>query len=110
MTYSDEEAVDTFLDYMRYFSIKHHVPGRIRVKASLLKVGELKKLDGQGFEEFIDRIPGINGYRVNKSALSAVIEYDDAVLPFALWEDVVTVNSFPTKRDELREKLLALLT
>ncbi len=109
MTYSDEEAVDIFLDYMRYFSIAHHVPGRIRVKASLLKAKELKKLDPTGFEGFIDRIPGIKGYRVNKAALSAVIEYDTAALPFALWEEVVTINSWPAKHDEVKEKLLALL-
>ncbi len=109
MAYSDEEAVDIFLDYMRYFTIKHHVPGRIRVKASLLKAKELKKLDGKGAEVFIDRIPGIKGYRLNKAALSAVIEYDADVLPSALWEEVITVNSFPAKRDELRERLLALL-
>lgn len=109
MTYSDEEIVDTFLDYIRYFSIAHHVPGRIRVKASWLKAGELKKIDERELQQVVERIPGISDYRVNKKALSAVIEYDNSLLPFDLWEEVVAVNMYPVKRDEVRGKLLALL-
>ncbi len=109
MIYSNEEAVDTFLDYIRYFSIAHHVPGRIRVKASLLKARELKKIDRDGIEEIVSRISGITGYRLNKKALSAVIEYDNSVIPPTLWEDVIAINSWPARRGEVREKLLALL-
>ncbi len=109
MTYSNEEAVDSFLDYIRYFSIAHHVPGRIRVKASMLKVRELKKIDTADVEQIIARIAGIKGYRVNKKALSAVIEYDTGIISPALWEDVIAVNSWPASRDQVRQKLLALL-
>ncbi len=109
MKYSNEEAVDTFLDYIRYFSIAHHVPGRIRVKASLLKARELKKIDGADIEEIVNRISGITGYRLNRKALSAVIEYDNSVIPPTLWEDVITIDSWPARRGEVREKLLTLL-
>ncbi len=110
MEYSNEEAVDTFLDYIRHFSIAHHVPGRIRVKASWFKVNNLKDIDGNGLQELIDRIPGIKQYRLNKKALSAVIEYDESLIPYTLWEDVVKVDNFPAQRDEVRRKLLTLLT
>ncbi len=107
--YTHEEVVDVFLDHIRYLAIVHHVTGRIRVKAGWDAVKTLAKTGTSEIERVIGMIPGIHDYRVNKKALSVVIEYDPAVLPFSLWEDVGRLKDYPLHRDEVRERLLAIL-
>ncbi len=108
--YNDEEIVDKFLDNTRYLKIAHHVPGRIRVKASWSGARKLAKEDTSDLGEVIDKIPGILEYRVNKKALSVIISYDSEVLPFQLWEDVGTLGENPGNRTEVKERLLNILS
>ncbi len=108
-TNSNEKIVDTFLDHIRFLKIAHHVPGRIRVKAGWDGVRHLIGMDSKEIEDIIDRIPGITGHRVNKKALSVIITYNPAILPFTLWKKVGSLGQYPMKQEEVREKLLTLL-
>ncbi|PID77139.1 MAG: hypothetical protein CSB24_02890 [Deltaproteobacteria bacterium] len=107
--YSNEEVVDKFLDNIRYLKIAHHVKGRVRVKASLSGARKLAREDTSDFGEVIDRIPGIDKYRMNKMALSLVVDYDPSVLPFELWEEVGGLAENPANREEVKNKLLNIL-
>ncbi len=109
MSLSNDEKVETFLDSIKYFSIAHHLPGRIRIKASLLKAAQLRKVKSDDISEVADTLPGIHSCRVNMKGLSAVIEYDKNIIPPELWEEVANVEKFPATRAEVKEKLLALL-
>jgi hypothetical protein len=112
-TDSNENIVDTFLDHVRYLKIVHHVPGRIRVKASWDGARQLVKMDSrmdqQGLSEIISRIPGITEYRVNEKALSVIISYDTGILPFDLWEEVGSLGQYPMNREAVRGKLLSIV-
>ncbi len=107
--YADEDVVDQFLDHIRWFTIAHHVLGRIRVKVLLKNALHLKDVETADLEEIIARVPGVLRYRVNKKALSVVIEYDPQVLPYELWEDVASIEKYPLQRDGVKARLLALL-
>jgi len=107
--YSNEDIVDTFLDHLRHLRIAHHVPGRIRVKASLSAAQHLAKVDMQEAEALVQRIPGIEGYRANPGALSVIIQYDQHLLPFSLWEEIGGLHDNPLARDTVRARLLAIL-
>lgn len=107
--FSNEELVDGFLDHVRYLKVAHHVAGRIRVRAILNKVKDLANIDESNLETIVQRIPGINNYRINKKALSVVIEYDSAVLPYDLWEDIGQLNKYPLMADDIRSRLLSVL-
>ncbi len=109
-TLSHEEIVDTFLDHIRYLKIAHHVPGRIRVKASLNAAKKLAEVDMDELERVIRMVPGIAGYRVNTKALSVIIDYSADMLPFHLWEDVGTLAENPLNRERIKQQLLVLLT
>lgn len=104
-----ETVVDEFLNHIRFFEIVHHVQGRIRVKAVLSSVKELNSFDRDQLEHIVARIPGITNYRVNPKALSVVIEYKPEILPYDLWEDVGSLESYPLKREEIRNRLIELL-
>jgi len=106
--YTQEQLVDGLLDHMLYLSIAHHVTGRIRVKASWNGAQKLASLSEKNLTAIISAIPGIIEYRVNKKALSVIIQYDTDVLPPSLWEEVAEVGQYPGKRDQVRRQLLAL--
>ncbi len=108
--YTQEQLVDGLLDHMLYLHIAHHVPGRIRVKASWSGAHKLGTVDEKEMTTIIDSIPGILDYRVNKKALSVIIEYDGHILPFSLWEQVASVGQFPGKREQVRGQLLTILS
>ncbi len=107
--FNDEEIVDSFLDHIRYLAIAHHVNGRLRVKASWSGAKQLAKLNEEEIESLIARIPGILDYRVNKKALSIVINYDPEILAFSLWEEIGALGEYPLNREEVRAKLLTIL-
>ena len=107
--YTNEELVDAFLENIRYLNVVHHVKGRIRVKASLSGAKKLAEVDPDVMEEVISSLPGITSYRVNKKALSVIIEYNSKVLPYNLWEQVGELNRNPGNLSTTREQLLAIL-
>ena len=107
--YTPEQLVDGLLDHMLYLSIAHHVPGRIRVKASWNGAQKLGAVNENELMNLIAGIPGIVEYRINKKALSVIIQYDTDILPPSLWEEVAAVGQYPGKRAEVRGELLALL-
>jgi len=107
--YSVEEIVDNFLDHIRYLKVKHHVPGRIRVKATWSGAKKLATGSEADIKKIIAMIPGINEYRMNPKALSVVINYNDEILSFQLWEDISMLGEFPLHRDKVRGQLLDIL-
>ncbi len=57
----------------------------------------------------IARIPGIKDYRVNKKAVTVVINYDPDILPYDLWEDVGKLRENPVHQEEVKTRLLEIL-
>ncbi len=106
--------IDGFLDKLRCLSLAHHVKGRVRVKTSWSQISRLMASDSlpsaSDIEAFLLRMPGIKGCRVNRQALSMVIEYDESIWPYRLWEDLVALDTNPGARDALRDELLAIWT
>jgi len=107
--YSNEEIVDKFLDHVRYLQVKHHVAGRIRVKASWAGAQKLAAMKEGELENIIEGIPGIGEYRINPKALSVIINYDPDVLPFSLWEEVGTLGEYPANHGSVRTQLLGVM-
>lgn len=107
--HTNEEIVDGFLDHVRYLKVKHHVNGRIRVKASWSGAKKLAGVEEGELEKIIAGIPGIKEYRVNRKALSVVIDYNPAVLPFSLWEEIGTLGENPVNQENVRTQLLDIM-
>ncbi len=106
---NNEELVENFLDNIRYLSIAHHVAGRIRIKAGWDAVKKLGDIEPVDIERAIAAIPGIVNYRVNKKALSVIVEYDIDILPYSLWEEVGGLRENPLNREKVKKQLLEIL-
>lgn len=74
-----------FLGLRRHVRVAHHTPGRIRLKLSGLSLSELRSFDPRPFAGFLDGIEAVRSVRVNRAALSAVVEYDAAQMTEADW-------------------------
>jgi len=72
-----------------YFSIVHHIKGRIRLRVSP-KIKEHKHHVGiEDIEALPARINGIKSIKINKIIGSVTVEYDHHVFPDHLWENLV---------------------
>lgn len=74
----------------RYLTIKHHIPGRIRLffNPVLVSRPEVRELMATHSE----LPPGVFSVRVNALALSLVIEYDSERIAPALLDELVTAD------------------
>lgn len=91
-----------FLGLRRYVSIAHHVPGRIRLKLSLAALAKLPEADLAPFLDLLKRIRGIGLTRINRPALSVVVEYDPNVITPSTWSRLLQGDA-----DEVTEILVA---
>ena len=74
-----------FLGLRRHVRIAHHVPGRIRLKLQGLSLTDLARFDARPFAGFLDGIDAVRSVRVNRAALSAVVEYDPVRMAEGDW-------------------------
>lgn len=109
-----EHAVlaDMLLDQLAHVSLVHHVRGRARLKVNWSRISALlaKGLvpDRDHLRRILEKAPGIRSWRINPKALSVVIEYDESIWPYRLWEDLAGLAACPQARPGLRLELLSI--
>jgi hypothetical protein len=76
--------------YAPMLQIAHHIPGRIRLKLCGAN-DKIKSLAAYAkrFDDLWRDIPGIRSARLNLVARSCTVEYDDALIPFRAWPDLL---------------------
>ena len=87
-----------------FFSIVHHIPGRIRIRVNVAKIPAIKKwADETPLREFLPNknadenliitllqsLPAVKNIKVNALIGSATIEYDKTLFAPSLWESWV---------------------
>lgn len=99
--------IKDFIHLIRYISIVHHIPGRIRLKInkSILDEPILKNLED--YTDFLKiKVPGIQTLRINKAALTIIIEYDPQKIPLTRWEQLINSTDDQERTDTLNLFLL----
>lgn len=82
-------TAEKLIELGSYFSIVHHIKGRIRLRVSP-KIKEHKHHVGiEDIEALPARIEGIKSIKINKIIGSLTVEYDPHVFPHHLWENLV---------------------
>ena len=84
-----------------HLEIKHHIPGRIRIKFDLALTTDptmLRMARDRG-----ELPPGVRSARLNAMARSVVIEYDAEHIPPELLEELVTTRGQERAEALLRE-------
>ncbi|MGX2981958.1 hypothetical protein [Helicobacter sp. 23-1045] len=98
---------DDISQVAEFFSIVHHIPGRIRIRVNVSKIPAIKKwaketplreiLGGSESESaiiaFLQNLPLVRKIKVNALIGSATIEYDKTLFAPNLWESWVKKES-----------------
>lgn len=77
------------LGMRRHLSIKHHLPGRIRLRVGPALWGLANKVEDDLLKNMLDQLEGIREVRVNLAVASVVIEYDVSQIHPDNWETLV---------------------
>jgi len=75
----NNQFVDDLYQLKQWLAIKHHIPGRIRIKFSLSILTKVTRF--KQFKSDIEASPLIKNYRLNMSTGSLLVEYDNQVIP-----------------------------
>ena len=84
--------IDTkkLIELSSYFSIIHHIKGRIRLRVSS-KIKEMNKnnISLSDIESLSQKVKGIKRIKVNKIVGSITIDYDSTIFSDSLWVDLI---------------------
>lgn len=99
------------LQARRHCRIVHHLPGRLRLRFDPLAIaaalaGGTAERPAEALRGQLAGLAGIRGTEVNLPARSVTISYDPAILPPALWEQLIRGD--PAAAAAALESLLAL--
>ncbi|MGE4373550.1 MAG: hypothetical protein AB7E29_11770 [Xanthobacter sp.] len=63
------------------------------MKLDLKALAHLPRVDPAPFVDLISRVQGVQATRVNKAALSVVVEYDPNKISFPVWEKLLKADA-----------------
>jgi len=76
-----------------YFTIIHHVKGRLRVRVNPKIAKENNSISLKEIENLPQKISGIKSIKINKIVASVTIVYDPAIFEYNIWEDLIKGNN-----------------
>ncbi len=82
--------VGELYELKKWLTIKHHIPGRIRLKFDLRIVTQIGKFNHLKSE--VDNFSLIKDYRLNLVTGSLLLEYDENIIPPQLMNDLLSEN------------------
>lgn len=103
-----EFTQDDLVNLADCFSIIHHSPGRIRLRASLKLKDLANSVDSSDFNNLFDTInalPMIKHIKINKLIGSVTIEYDPKKFDSTLWEKWIEKSDIALVYSHIRQIL-----
>ena len=100
-TSSADDTIRLLFDLAPHVQIAEHAPGKITMKFSFSGLGVLQNADLINLDQ---TIPGIRKARTSLWRRSVVIEYDEKLVPFSIWEDLTRSDHNPKQRKILRNR------
>ncbi len=97
-----EITAEKLVELGRYFSIVHHIKGRLRLRVDPKIRSHGEAVCIEDIEALPQKIEGIKSLKINKIVGSITIEYDPVVFPDRLWTNLV--------QGENLDEIIAVLT
>ena len=95
-------VVEELLPLVPHMEIAHHIPGRIRLRVLL---SGLQAIQGVDVKALVLGIPGVLGLRINPSARSVVIEYNQEHIPHDFWQLLDQLKHRPENLAEVATRI-----
>ena len=90
------------LPLVPHMEIAHHIPGRIRLGFLLSGLRAIQRVD---IKTLVLGIPGVLGLRINPSARSVVIEYNQEHIPHDFWQLLEQLKRRPETLAEVATRI-----
>jgi hypothetical protein len=87
--------------------ISKHIPGKITMKFSFSGLGAVQDASIKNFDWAA--VPGIKKASTSLWRRSVVIQYDEDEIRPDIWEDLISADHDPEKRNLLKERLKPIL-
>lgn len=84
---TNNQFVDDLYQMKQWLAIKHHIPGRIRIKFSLAILTKVARFNQ--FKSDINQSPLIKDYQINMTTGSLLVEYDHQIIPAHLLDTLL---------------------
>lgn len=110
--------IEDITQVAEFFSIVHHIPGRIRIRVNVAKLPAIKKWakettlreilpaneEGESFIiTLLQSLPAVKNIKVNAIVGSATIKYDKNLFEPSLWESWVKKENLAQIKSKLNE-------
>jgi len=82
-------SAQMIMELASYLTKIHHVKGRIRLRVNPKIKEKSSHIALSDIESLAQKVDGIKRIKFNKTIGSLTITYDNAVLPYELWEDLL---------------------
>ncbi len=83
-------TVEKLVELGPYFSLVHHIKGRIRLRVSPKIKEQSGNVTLNDIESLPQKINGIKSLKINKIVGSITIEYDPTTFPPHLWDNLIS--------------------
>ena len=83
------DSLQRFVALRRYFTVVHHLPGRIRLRVDAGFLAAAGQAERAAVTQLLEAVDGIDAVRVNALAASVVVQYDTHRLAPAHWETLL---------------------
>jgi len=80
--------IEKILKLRQRVSVKHHIPGRIRLKYKLSIIAQIGMFSESKLDKLLSNFPAIKKYSVNVGTCSVLIEYDNQIITPRLIDDL----------------------
>jgi len=80
---------EDIINIASYFTIIHHVNGRLRVRVNPKITKESNSISLKDIEDLPSKIRGIKSIKINKIVASVTIVYDPLIFASSVWEDLI---------------------
>jgi hypothetical protein len=100
-----ETIIQDLLLLAPHTEIVHHIPGRIRFRLRRSGLDVVRKTN---IEKMMHSIPGIRKLRINPVVGSLILDYDEARLPYSMWEKLGEIRTRPELSIVVRDLLHSL--
>ena len=92
----NNKFIDDLYQFKQWLAVKHHIPGRIRLKFSLSILTKVAHFNQ--FKVDIEQSPIIKNYRLNIATGSLLVEYDEQVIPPHLIDELLQENETKSRQ------------
>jgi hypothetical protein len=93
-----KKYVDKLIKLRGWVIVKHHIPGRIRLKYKVSIITQFGMFNTEKIDEILRDFPGIKKYKLSVATCSLLVEYDSNLIAPCLIDSVFSGSALEAEQ------------